>query len=206
MRSRLICYRFIISSSCSNAASGICRNNYQATWTSVNKHICAPEWFQDAKFGIYFHWGVYSVPAYGDEWYPRNMYNKSGTVYTHHVATYGDPFSTCQYHNFILGANDKNGNFVQFSPKLKSVGGNFDPDAWVALFDSAGAKFAGPVAEHHDGFSDWDSKVNEWNAVVKGPKLDLAKLFATAIRARGLKFRCPCIMPGTLRDIGHMRR
>ena len=131
---------------------------YQANWTSLNKHTCAPEWFKDAKFGIYFHWGVYSVGAYGDEWYARNMYNKSGSVYTHHVATYGDPFTNWQYHNFILGANDKSGNFVQFAPKLKSAGGNFDPDAWAALIDSAGAKFSGPVAEHHDGFSDWDSK------------------------------------------------
>jgi alpha-L-fucosidase len=161
---------------------------YQATWASVNKHTCAPEWFMDAKFGIYFHWGVYSVPAYGTEWYPRNMYNKSSGEYSHHVATFGDPFGDWQYHNFINGKNDKKGVFTQFAPKLKSAGGNFDPDEWATLFDSAGAKFAGPVAEHHDGFSDWDSKVNEWNAVAKGPKLDLAKLFATAIRAKGMKF------------------
>lgn len=163
---------------------------YQSTWASVNKHNPAPEWFQDAKFGIYFHWGVYSVPAFGSEWYPRNMYNKAGNSYEyqHHLATYGDPFGNWQYHNFILGAKDKAGNFVQFAPKLKSAGGNFDPDEWASLFDSAGAKFAGPVAEHHDGFSDWDSKVNEWNSVVKGPKLDLARLFATAIRAKGMKF------------------
>jgi alpha-L-fucosidase len=161
---------------------------YQATWASVNKHTCAPEWFMDGKFGIYFHWGVYSVPAYGTEWYPRNMYNKSSGEYSHHVATYGDPFGDWQYHNFINGKNDKKGVFAQFAPKLKSAGGNFDPDEWASLFDSAGAKFAGPVAEHHDGFSDWDSKVNEWNAVAKGPKLDLAKLFATAIRAKGMKF------------------
>jgi alpha-L-fucosidase len=164
------------------------QTKYTATWASVNKHVAAPEWFQDAKFGIYFHWGVYSVPAYGTEWYPRNMYNKSGGEYSHHVAAYGDPFGNWQYHNFILGANDKKGVFTQFAPKLKSAGGNFDPDEWAALFDSAGAKFAGPVAEHHDGFSNWDSKVNEWNAVAKGPKLDLAKLFAAAIRTRGMKF------------------
>jgi alpha-L-fucosidase len=161
---------------------------YQPTWTSVNKHITAPEWFQDAKFGIYFHWGVYSVPAYGTEWYPRNMYNKSGGEYSHHVAAYGDPFGDWQYHNFINGKNDKKGVFTQFAPRLKSAGGNFDPDEWASLFDSAGAKFAGPVAEHHDGFSMWDSKVNEWNSVGKGPKLDLAKLFATSIRAKGMKF------------------
>jgi alpha-L-fucosidase len=159
-----------------------------ATWASVDKHNPAPEWFQDAKFGIYFHWGVYSVPAFGSEWYPRNMYNNGSAEYNHHMATYGDPDNGWGFQNFILGAKDKSGNFVQFAPKLKSAGGNFDPDEWANLFDSAGAKFAGPVAEHHDGFSDWDSKVNEWNSVTKGPKLNLAQLFATAIRAKGMKF------------------
>ena len=163
---------------------------YTAAWASVDKHNPAPEWFKDAKFGIYYHWGVYSVPAFGSEWYPRNMYNKGGNSaeYQHQLATYGDPLGNWPYQNFILGANDKNGRFTQFAPQLKSAGGNFDPDDWAALFDSAGAKFAGPVAEHHDGFSDWNSTHNEWNSVVKGPKLDLAQLFATAIRARGMKF------------------
>lgn len=163
---------------------------YQETWASVGTHQAAPEWFQDAKFGIYFHWGVFSVPAYGNEWYPRNMYNKAGNSweYKNHLANYGDPFGDWQYHNFILGKNDKKGNFVQFKPVLKSAGGKFDPDEWATLFDSAGARFAGPVAEHHDGFSMWDSKVNEWNSVAKGPKLDLAGLFAKSIRAKGMKF------------------
>ncbi|MFA6734468.1 MAG: alpha-L-fucosidase [Sphaerochaetaceae bacterium] len=163
-------------------------DTYQETWTSVGKHTAAPEWFQDAKFGIYFHWGAYTVPAYGSEWYPRNMYNKDGWEYKHHTATYGDPYGDWQYHNFILGKNDKSGKFCQFAPKLKSAGGNFDPEEWAALFDSAGAKFAGLVAEHHDGFSLWKSKVNEWNSVDKGPKLDLSDLLAKAIRAKNMKF------------------
>lgn len=161
---------------------------YSATWESVNTHTAAPEWFQDAKFGIYFHWGAFSVPAYAYEWYPRNMYDKSRGEYTHHVATYGDPFSSWPYHNFINGANDKSGKWTQFAPKLTSAGGKFDPDAWAQLFEDAGAKFAGPVAEHHDGFSMWDSKVSEWNSVAKGPKLDLVSLFEKSIRSKGLKF------------------
>jgi len=172
------------------AVSSEAATTYQETWASVGKHVAAPEWFQDAKFGIYYHWGAFCTPQYGMEWYPRNMYNKAGNSneYKHHLATYGDPFGDWQYHNFILGKNDKKGVFTQFAPKLKSAGGKFDPDEWARLFDSAGAKFAGPVAEHHDGFSMWDSKANEWNSVAKGPKLDLAKLFSTAIRARGMKF------------------
>ncbi|MBW8797429.1 MAG: alpha-L-fucosidase [Streptomyces sp.] len=161
-------------------------STYTPTWASVNQHPPAPEWFQDAKFGIYFHWGVFSVPAYDSEWYPRNMYISGSNANTHHIATYGDP-SVWPYHNFINGANDKAGHFTQFAPRLKSAGGNFDPDEWAQLFVDAGAKFAGPVAEHHDGFSMWDSQVNEWNSVAKGPRLDLLKLFTTAIRAKNLK-------------------
>ncbi|MFF7163775.1 alpha-L-fucosidase [Streptomyces sp. NPDC008086] len=161
-------------------------STYTPDWNSVDQHPPAPEWFQDAKFGVYFHWGVFSVPAYGNEWYPRNMYEAGNDANQHHIATYGQP-STWPYHNFINGAQDLAGNFVRFAPKLKSAGGKFDPDEWVQLFVDAGARFAGPVAEHHDGFSMWDSQVNEWNSVDKGPGLDLLKLFSTAIRAKGLK-------------------
>jgi hypothetical protein len=76
---------------------------------------------------------------------------------------------------------------VQFAPKLKSAGGKFDPDEWVQLFVDTGARFGAPVAEHHDGFSMGDSQVNEWNSVKKGPVLDLLRVFATAIPAKGLK-------------------
>jgi alpha-L-fucosidase len=161
--------------------------SYTPTWSSVDQHPPAAEWFQDAKFGIYFHWGVFSVPAFGNEWYPRNMYVSGSAENNHHKAVYGDP-SAWPYHNFVNGARDKAGNWVQFAPKLKSAGGGFDPAEWAQLFADAGAKFAGPVAEHHDGFSMWNSTVNEWNSVAKGPRLDLVRLHADAIRARGLKF------------------
>ena len=161
-------------------------STYTPDWNSVDQLPPAPEWFQDAKVGIYFHWGVVSVPAYDNEWYPRSMYSSGSNANTHHIATYGQP-SAWPYHNFVNGAKDLAGNTVQFAPKLKSAGGNFDPDEWAQLFVDAGAKFAGPVAEHHDGFSMWDSQVNEWNSVAKGPKLDLLGLFTTAIRNKGLK-------------------
>jgi alpha-L-fucosidase len=161
--------------------------SYTASWSSVDQHPPAPAWFQDAKFGIYYHWGVFSVPAFGNEWYPRNMYIGGSAENQHHNATYGDP-SSWPYHNFIDGARDKAGNFVQFAPKLVSQGGKFDPNAWAQLFKAAGAKFAGPVAEHHDGFSMWNSRANPWNSVQHGPKLDLVNLHAQAIRGQGLKF------------------
>ncbi|MCU7729373.1 alpha-L-fucosidase [Actinoplanes sp. KI2] len=161
-------------------------SSYSASWSSVDQHPPAPEWFQDAKFGIYYHWGVFSVPAYANEWYPRNMYNNGSNENNHHKAVYGDP-SVWPYHDFINGARDKAGNFVQFAPKLAAAGGAFDPGAWAQLFVDAGARFAGPVAEHHDGFSMWNSSVNEWNSVARGPKLDLLRLHADAIRGKGLK-------------------
>ena len=164
-------------------------NVYDTTWASVDQHPPAPEWFKDAKFGLWFHWGVYSVPAFGSEWYPRNMYISGSSENSHHIATYGTT-AAWPYHNFINGANDRGGNWTQFAPRLASTGGNFDPDGWARLFDSAGAKFAGPVAEHHDGFSMWASTVNPWNALSRGPKLDLVKLLTDAFRAKGMKIVC----------------
>lgn len=160
--------------------------NFQPTFESLEKANPVPEWFKDAKFGVYFHWGVFSVPAFGNEWYPRSMYIEGSPENKHHIATYGDP-SEWPYNYFITGAKDKQGNFVQFAPKLKSEGGKFDPDEWAQLFADAGAKFAGPVAEHHDGFSMWASKVNPWNAKEMGPKLDLVGLLTNAIRKKGMK-------------------
>ncbi|WP_182885230.1 alpha-L-fucosidase [Microbispora sp. H10885] len=160
---------------------------YEPTWASVDQHPAAPEWFQDAKFGVYWHWGAFATPEYGTEWYPRTMYLNGSSENNHHKSVYGDP-SAWPYHNFIDGARDKAGNWVQFTPKLKSAGGNFDPAEFAQLVSDSGAKFAGPVAEHHDGFSMWNSQVNEWNSVARGPKLDLVGLFADAIRAKNLKF------------------
>jgi alpha-L-fucosidase len=162
------------------------RQKFQPTFTSLQSSNPVPEWFKDAKFGIYFHWGVYTVPAFGNEWYPRSMYIKGSPENKHHIAVYGDP-SEWPYNNFITGAKDKQGNFVRFAPKLKSEGGKFDPAEWAQLFADAGAKFAGPVAEHHDGFSMWASKVNPWNAKDMGPKLDLVGLLTSAIRKNGMR-------------------
>ena len=162
------------------------KQDFQPDFESLEKVNPVPEWFKDAKFGIYFHWGVYSVPAFANEWYPRNMYIDGSKENKHHIEVYGTP-SDWPYNNFITGANDRQGNFVQFAPRLKSEGGNFDPDEWAQLFADAGAKFAGPVAEHHDGFSMWASKVNPWNAKDTGPKLDLVGLLTDAIRRQNLK-------------------
>jgi alpha-L-fucosidase len=179
-------------------ASMSAATTYQATAASVNTHDPAPEWYKDAKFGIYFHWGVYSVPAYGNEWYPRLMYcnasDNGGTAdpcYSHHIATYGNLYAGntpyFPYDSFITGGHDLEGNFVQFAPRLTDSGGNFNPDSFAALIANSGAWFAGPVAEHHDGFSMWNSACNEWNAVKKGPKIDCYGLLVNAFRKKNLK-------------------
>jgi alpha-L-fucosidase len=97
-------------------------------WEQLKKHK-VPEWFKDAKFGIYAHWGAYCVPAFGSEWYPRNMYRKESDVHEHHVKTWGDP-SKFGYKDFI--------------PMFKAE--KFNADEWAQLYARAGAKFAGPVA------------------------------------------------------------
>jgi alpha-L-fucosidase len=144
---------------------------YQENWESLAMHNEEPDWFKDAKFGIYFHWGVYSVPAFGDEWYPRRMYFKGSEENKHHVETYGDP-SVFGYHDFV--------------PMFKAE--HFDAKAWADLFKKAGARFAGPVAEHHDGFSMWASKVTPWNVMDKGPHRDITGELKQAISADGMKF------------------
>lgn len=146
---------------------------YDETWDSLKRHK-QPDWLDDAKYGIYFHWGPYSVPAYGNEWYPNGMYRGFiSPAWVHHVEHFGmlDEFG---YKNFI--------------PKF--TGEHFDPDAWARLFKEAGAQFAGPVAEHHDGFSMWDSKVNRWNAKAMGPKRDIVGEMERAIRQQGMRFIC----------------
>ncbi len=144
---------------------------YTADWESLARHKEAPVWFRDAKFGIYFHWGVYSVPAFGSEWYPRNMHQKNRREYAHHVEKYGDPVEF---------------GYDKFVPMFKAE--KFNADEWAELFERAGARFAGPVAEHHDGFAMWASKLTPWNAGDKGPKRDLTGELAEAIRKRDMKF------------------
>jgi len=143
---------------------------YAADWESLSKHNASPEWFRDAKLGIYFHWGVYSVPAYGSEWYPRQMHFENTSEYKHHLETYGHP-SEFGYHDFV--------------PMFKAE--HFDAEEWADLFQKAGARFAGPVAEHHDGFSMWDSEVTPWNAADMGPKKDITGELAQALRKRDMK-------------------
>jgi len=143
---------------------------FRPDWESLQKYQ-APDWYKDAKFGIFIHWGVYSVPAFGNEWYPRNMYRKDSDEYKHHIATYGP--------------QDKFG-YKDFIPMFKAE--HFDPAAWARLFKESGAKYVVPVAEHHDGFAMYDSGLSDWTAAKMGPKRDIIGDLAKAVRAEGLHF------------------
>jgi len=143
---------------------------FAATWDSLrNYHV--PAWYQDAKFGIFIHWGVYSVPAFGNEWYPREMYQMDTREYKHHIDTYG-PHTKFGYKDFI--------------PQLGAE--RFDAKQWAALFKKSGARFVVPVAEHHDGFAMYDCSFSEWTASKMGPKLDIIGKLSDAVRAQDMTF------------------
>ncbi len=153
---------------------------YEANWESLKKHE-TPDWFLDAKFGIYCHWGPYSVPAYETEWYAHWMYvnkdnpeakdGKAHKIYDYHVKKYG-PLKEFGYKDFI--------------PMFTAE--KFDAAEWADLFQKAGAKFAGPVSEHADGFAMWDSDLTEWDAMDMGPKRDVMGELSKEIRKRDMKF------------------
>lgn len=141
---------------------------FRPEWGSLS-HFEVPDWYKDAKFGIFIHWGVYSVPAFGSEWYPREMYRLGSEINKHHVATFG-PLTQFGYKDFI--------------PKFKAE--HFDPNSWAELFQQAGAQYVVPVFEHHDGFAMYDSDLSDWTAAKMGPKRDVVGDLAKAVRARGM--------------------
>ena len=141
---------------------------YEASWQSIAAHYCTPEWFQDAKFGIFIHWGVYSVPAAGSEWYPKHMYN-----------------GLAKAHKEKWGRQSQFG-YKDFIPMFKAE--KFDATEWAELFREAGARYVIPTAEHHDGFAMYDSKLTRWNAKQMGPCRDIIGELAAAVRHEGLKF------------------
>jgi len=146
----------------------IAKGPYKDDWDSLSKHE-TPEWFKDSKFGIFIHWGVYSVPAFGSEWYSRNMYIQDSNEFKHHVETYG-PHKEFGYKDFIP---------MFTAPK-------FDAKEWVSLFKEAGAKYVVPVAEHHDGFQMYKSEVSHWNAFEMGPKRDVLGELTEQMHKQGL--------------------
>lgn len=141
---------------------------FEPTWASLKAHYKVPDWFYEAKFGLFMHWGLYAVPAHHNEWYEKHMY--AGLL---------------GWHTEHFGPPDRFG-YKDFIPLFTAE--KFDADAWAELFRKSGAKFIVPTAQHHDNFALWDSRVTPFNAKAMGPHRDLIGELARAVRAQGLKF------------------
>ena len=143
---------------------------YRPAWESLCAHE-TPDWFRNAKFGIFVHWGVFTVPEAFNEWYPRHMYREGSPEHAHFLEKYGDM---------------KHFGYKDLVPLFTAP--RFSAKEWLDLFEEAGAKYLTPVAEHHDGFKMYRSELSRWNCVQMGPKRDvLGELKAEAER-RGLVF------------------
>ena len=145
---------------------------YRPDWATIAGKYQQPQWYKDAKFGIFIHWGVYSVPAYGNEWYPRNMYQTSDGAHN-------------DFHTRFANGDESRG-YKDLIPLFKAE--KFDARAWAALFKASGAQYIIPVAEHHDGFAMYDSALSDWTVAKMGPRRDTLGELAGAVRAEGLHF------------------
>ncbi len=148
----------------------IANGRYKDNWSSLSNHK-TPDWYYRDKLGVFIHWGIYSVPAFGNEWYSRAMYDKNEREFNHHIENYG---------------NQKDFGYKDFIPMFK--GERFDANEWIKVFKDAGARFVMPVCEHHDGFAMYDTEFNRWNSTKMGPCRDIAGELRSACEKEGLTF------------------
>ena len=141
---------------------------YKPTWDSLLEYD-APEWYRDAKFGIWAHWSPQCVPEAGD-WYARNMYVEDQPQYKYHLEHYGPPSR--------FGYKDLCAQWTLL---------NWEPDELIARYKKAGARFFIALANHHDGFDAWASRHQPWNAAAIGPHRDVIGTWAAAARKQGLR-------------------
>ena len=142
---------------------------FEPHWDSLKQYRC-PDWFRDAKFGIWAHWGPQAVPLDGD-CYARNMYLEGNRQYKHHLETYGHPSEH---------------GFKDIIPLWKAE--KWDPERLMALYKKAGARYFVSMGVHHDNFDLWNSKHQKWNAVNMGPKRDIVGEWQKAAKKEGLRF------------------
>ena len=152
------------------SARRIAAGPFQANWQSLVRDYRVPDWFRDAKFGIWAHWSAQCVPEQGD-WYARQMYLQGNPVYEHHVKAYGHPSSF---------------GFMEMNHLWRAE--RWDPGKLMSLYARAGAKYFFALANHHDNFDTYDSKHHAWNSVNVGPKRDIVGTWAKVARAHGLRF------------------
>ena len=157
---------------------------FDATWESLKRYKSAPEWFRDAKFGVYAHWGpvtlgaeMFNTGGPAVQWYGRNLYNvnsedeKSDELFEAHKKHFGD---------------QKDFGYKDFIPLFNPD--KFDANEWADLFAASGARFAGPVAIHADNYAMWDSAFTRWDSMDTTPKRDFVGELEKTIKARGMKF------------------
>jgi alpha-L-fucosidase len=159
---------FAAGSAASPAA--IAPGPFKPDWDSLIAGYRAPDWFRDAKFGIWAHWSAQCVPEFGD-WYARTMYIQGDPKYNHHLTHYGHPADV---------------GFMEMNHRWKAE--HWDPERLIGLYQKAGAKYFVALANHHDNFDTYDSAHHAWNATRVGPKRDIVGGWAKAARAAGLRF------------------
>ncbi|HVU34306.1 MAG TPA: alpha-L-fucosidase, partial [Opitutaceae bacterium] len=143
---------------------------FQPTWDSLAKQYRCPEWFRDAKFGIWAHWSAQCEPEHGD-WYARDMYLQGSKDYESHLKEYGHPSQA---------------GFMEIDHLWKAD--KWDPEKLMTLYQRAGAKYFVALANHHDNFDTYDSKYQPWNSINVGPKKDIVGTWAKVAREHGLRF------------------
>lgn len=142
----------------------------EPNWSSLAAAFRVPDWFRDAKFGIWAHWSAQCVPENGD-WYGRQMYIQGNPYYDHHLKHYGHPADT---------------GFIEIENRWKAE--KWDPEYLVRLYKQAGAKYFMALANHHDNLDTFDSKHHAWNTLRVGPKKDIIGTWEKIVRREGLKF------------------
>lgn len=170
---RLVFYLLLIGtifSSCSSKHENMTVREYEPTWESLSQYGQAPDWFRDAKFGIWAHWGPQCQPEQGD-WYARGMYDEGSHQYRWHVENYGHPSE--------FGFKD----VINIWKAEK-----WNPEKLMALYKKVGAKYFFTLGNHHDNFDLWDSKYHKWNSVNMGPKKDIVGGWEKAARANDMYF------------------
>lgn len=154
---------------CATAPASAAAGPFQPNWESLIDGYQTPEWFRDAKLGIWAHWGPQCVPERGD-WYGRQMYIQGNPFYDHHVRTYGHPSEV---------------GFMEIMNQWRADA--WDPDGLLDLYQAAGAKYVVAMAQHHDNLDLFDSS-HPWNSLRVGPKRDIVGTWEKLVRARGLRF------------------
>lgn len=155
---------------CATVGGAEAKGPFEASWDSLIAGYQTPDWFRDAKLGIWAHWGPQCVPEFGD-WYGRQMYIQGNPYYEHHLKNYGHPSRT---------------GFMEIIGQWKAE--NWDPASLMDLYQAAGAKYVVAMAQHHDNLDLFDSKHHAWNSLNVGPKKDIVGTWERLTRERGLRF------------------